>query len=866
MPFRPFLILGALLAALSLASSAGAYSILFYYSTSDAFSASLNKMRLALQAAGHTVSVVDVGNSLICPPENWYLYDQVWDARFKNDNSYLCGSPPTTNFDYFSACWQAKAQDYLENCGKLYLLGENAGFMSRDKGLYDFLRSIGAVSGSFTDCTGAGGNDVGPGSQYFTPAGLPGTTSYYTEFTGGIPMGLFNGTSYANANGIWSNVQVDRAVLTSWTGSQLSLGTPLCQRGRFFMNWDMSMFLFGPYDSNPTAKAATDATFAAVANWLGNAPCSCGTPTNTPGSTPSFTPTATRTHSPTATSTPTASPSATPTATPSETPSATPSGTLSASPSHSPTPTSSRTTSHTPTASPSPTDTPSPSVSPSATPSPSPSFSFTQTQSSSPTPSFTPSATQTLSSTWTHSPSATPTHTPSASATPSFTQTATSSATPSHTPSFSPTFTDTHSPVFTATATVSATATFSQTSTSSHSPSSTPSPTESYSHTFSPTPTATPSSSPTPTQSFSFTDTSTLTATPSFSATPTQSFTFTGSPTATSSPSASPSVTATLSHTHSPTLTASPTITITPVPMPLKLQIWVYNSAGERVRLLFDGVAEKVPTSLGQDSSALAAGAPGAGQTLDLGGQVSGTGSLTWEGGNDSGQPVESGSYYFKAEYADPFGATVTLIRPVSVTKATGQAEISIFNSAGELVAVQDLASIAPGSVDFQADKAAFAHSGLAGPSTVVNFSFSGGGAWAWDGRNALGNLVESGTYTVRLITTAPGGAKTVVQRQISVLKSGQGLHDPAPRLGASPLKPGQPAFLFYSPLSGARALARVYNAAGELIAQASDAASQGRIPLSLGQVAPGIYMVAFELWEGAAPSQRRLLKLAVMH
>ena len=286
---RLLLALAALL--LSQASSIQAYSILFYYSSNDAYSQRLLMLRNVLVAAGHTVTTVDVGSSLGCPSELWDSYEQVWDARYLNTP---LGCPaPSTNYDYFSACWQSKAQAYLQNCGKFFLLGENAGFASRADGNGAFLKAIGAVSASYVTCGyNVNGSGVGPvgGVNSAYPSTLPGTTQLWGEYAGGVPLSLLNGTSYVTAPSTYWTVNdgVSRSIAAGWTGSQMSnLTVSACARGRLFSEWDMSMFLGSNYAG--TTKTATDLYFTQVAAWLGNASCSC--PSATPTPSPSLTPT-----------------------------------------------------------------------------------------------------------------------------------------------------------------------------------------------------------------------------------------------------------------------------------------------------------------------------------------------------------------------------------------------------------------------------------------------------------------------------------------------------------------------------------------------------------------------------------------------
>jgi hypothetical protein len=230
-----------------------------------------------------------------------------------------------------------------------------------------------------------------------------------------------------------------------------------------------------------------------------------GTPTYTATPTPSWTATVTPTATRTASPSPTASPSATPTRTATRTASPTPSATPTRSPtpsfSDSPTSTDTRTATSTLTASPTPTAT--------RTGTPSSTQSATRTDTRTPTATPTPTATKT----------GTPSATQSATATGTYTATATPTASPTATPSSSPTPTFTASP--TATRSASPTPTFTATPTYSATPSATASAT--FTPTFTATPTY--SATRTATATFSVTPTFSITPTWSASPTITQTFT-----------------------------------------------------------------------------------------------------------------------------------------------------------------------------------------------------------------------------------------------------------------------------------------------------------------------------------------------------
>jgi hypothetical protein len=264
-------------------------AILFYYDSADSFNTNMVKIANVL-AKSYSVSVVD-SNSLNCPTENWNAYGEVWDARFST-NAAVCNTPNTTEFDYFPACWQTTAQNYLQNNGKLFLLGANAGYATRNDGIDSFLINIGAISNGYTTCGSASGNDTTAGQATYA-CSLPGISQYFTDSSGGVPFSTLNGTSFADTSTNWNNANIDRSLLSGWVGSQMSgLAVPVAQRGSLFVAWDPNVWNAGDYGTNQTN---TDGIVSAIAAWLQNG--SANTPTPSSTSTPTITPTATITPS-----------------------------------------------------------------------------------------------------------------------------------------------------------------------------------------------------------------------------------------------------------------------------------------------------------------------------------------------------------------------------------------------------------------------------------------------------------------------------------------------------------------------------------------------------------------------------------------
>jgi hypothetical protein len=580
----------------------------------------------------------------------------------------------------------------------------------------------------------------------------------------------------------------------------------------------------------------------------------CGTPsftptrTNTPTVTPSPTPTYTRT----------VTPSPTPTFTPTSTRTATPTSTITVvSPTFTSTATRTATPSNTETNTPGPTATytATRTATPTHTPSPTSTFTFTQTVTRTATPSVTdtntlgPTPTYTVTRSNTATSTATPTHTPTFTATPTYTQTVTVTATPTNTPTRTETATITETMQYSATNTPTITVTFTMTAT----------------RTATITASATPTATPTYTQTVTFTST--------YTATPTRTETATA--------------TVTQSYTSTPTRSATPTITLTwtasqtPIPVPHHVRIMAYNSAGELVKLLFDGAAQFQPGQLQFDKDLIPGGAgslaidfPGYLWDSNLNQQVSG---VAWAADNDNGQVVNGGIYTIKAEIVDQFGQVTTLQRSIQVISVVPQNSLDIFNSAGELVASLPLPALGTGRFQSLAmDESNYApqydsvSGAVVGGSLTLKLKDEQGADYSvsWDGRNSLGVPVASGNYIAELVYFAPGGGgRRVVESKSIVVLQGSASADfagayayPNPAQRGGDLKISYPVSARYG------ASAKLYNLAGELISQAEDHAKSGIFTFSSADLASGVYAVELDKLSGGTLVARTILKVAIVH
>jgi hypothetical protein len=623
--------------------------------------------------------------------------------------------------------------------------------------------------------------------------------------------------------------------------------------------------------------------------------------TQTPTSTPSRTATASNTLTVSSTRTGSATLSSTQTGTPTQTATNSSTPTATATPSRSATPTETITTVGTRTDSPSQTPTPTSSASPSATPTQTGTALSTRTDTLSATSTATPSssATPTLTitalSTRTDTLSATSTATPSSSATPTQTITvlgsrtntasATMTSTVMPTQTASPSSTATSSSTAVDSATDSPTVTLSSTGTPSATV--TPSPSASASATVSRTltgvDTGTASGTPSPTGTCSRSST----PSPTFSATATQSLASTSTDTPTDSPSATASNSATRTPSPSSTLTVSPSLTPprtpsatftetkAPPPSPFKVTVTLFNSAGEKVKVVYDGPALAVANEITVSPLHNSEGGP---IDIAIGGvSVANGAGLTWDGGNDNGQWVSDGVYYLQVSSIDAFGDVLTSNQAVSVVGAPPTAALQVYNSAGEMVRNIPLPSSSSLPTDFSVASSTFVvgtgtpSQGPSGLQIDLKLRGSAGASLplVWDGLSDRGLPVSSGTYLLKLTYALSGQAQVVKTVSVTLL---QNPSSPAKNAVASaviapnPVKmgSGQPLQVSYKVPAYGVAYARAYDMAGELVAEGADSAKSGKLALT-ARLNGGVYLIDFEIRVGSAVLAQRTLKAAII-
>jgi flagellar hook assembly protein FlgD len=302
----------------------------------------------------------------------------------------------------------------------------------------------------------------------------------------------------------------------------------------------------------------------------------------------------------------------------------------------------------------------------------------------------------------------------------------------------------------------------------------------------------------------------------------------------------------------------------------------IYNSAGEKVLNLYTG-----PSEISMNQLQVITGGPTAGGapvSVDIRGLGIPGGDPVWNGTNQGGQFVSNGVYYVKVSSSDPFGNTTTVTTPVNVLGVQNQEMVEIFNSAGEVVRKFDLSGLSSTaqnlSVNLRPGQEAVAASTnpvtgaiSGGVNLTVTMANGGSQSLYWDGLSSSGNSLQSGTYMIELVRTEPGQTSAVKSVTITLLESkngsAQGIAASA-WIGPNPVQQGAPILIHYKPSAMEWAQAKLFGLGGELVAEANDAGGTGLLEFAR-RVAPGIYLVDFEVRRNETILARRLLKAAVV-
>lgn len=243
--------------------------------------------------------------------------------------------------------------------------------------------------------------------------------------------------------------------------------------------------------------------------------------------------------------------------------------------------------------------------------------------------------------------------------------------------------------------------------------------------------------------------------------------------------------------------------------------------------------------------------------------------SYYWDGENDGGQPLNSGDYFISVKVTDEYGAVQTHSVELKILGADKFIQLSIYNSAGEIVRrfevepqTGELAGLAAPEVSY-----------VGGNGQVVTIQYAPGKFINWDGTGIDGVLVSGGVYEIKLEQQFDDGYHTMSAKSISVFTTRNleiltGLKAvPNPVISGSG-SGDRVEFMWNSPYSG-RIEFRIYNISGELVSRlrAGLASGYSRWDMKSGgkEVSSGVYTVVCDAVTDTGEHQRVFIKSVVI-
>jgi len=301
------------------------------------------------------------------------------------------------------------------------------------------------------------------------------------------------------------------------------------------------------------------------------------------------------------------------------------------------------------------------------------------------------------------------------------------------------------------------------------------------------------------------------------------------------------------------------------------VNIDIYNSAGEVVKTLQVQSQNQPINTIALQTGNKITSLQGPGSTVLI--YNNGTLIGTWDGSDNSGNPVTNGNYVIKVDSNSPTGVVTTVEQQATVNRQLSDITANIYNSSGELVRIL-YAVVGEGS-NVQMMNVSLS-------SNVMNLgSNPGAGAsllriavnttdtpvtLTWDGTNNSATDVTRGTYTLQIHWDDGQGQTADISRTVIVTGgggSGTVIAEP------NALATGQTLTTFNGTgIANAWTLnAKIYNIAGELVKPITGSPGTATAQWNAAGMASGIYIAAVQVQDSnGGVLENQLLKVLVLH
>jgi flagellar hook assembly protein FlgD len=281
------------------------------------------------------------------------------------------------------------------------------------------------------------------------------------------------------------------------------------------------------------------------------------------------------------------------------------------------------------------------------------------------------------------------------------------------------------------------------------------------------------------------------------------------------------------------------------------VKIGVYNSAGELVKQIYVKELSQQITSITLLQTPTITSLNGVVYVT-----VDGVQLATWDGTNQSGDPVSNGVYYVKVDNIDANGVDTSVSETVTVSRSIAKIQVNIYNEAGEVVKhlyayADDPGNMNLGNVTFSTNVIK-PTVGTPTPNGTgdLTLTFPNGVTVTWDGTNDSGQLVTDGTYEVEVNWTDGKGGQQVTTHNVTV-ERGTGSPAGGTVFAAPNILTGGSTWTTVQINStlNLTLTASVYDIAGELVKRPMvGPTGNGTVPVDLSGLASGLYFIVVNI------------------
>jgi uncharacterized repeat protein (TIGR01451 family) len=302
------------------------------------------------------------------------------------------------------------------------------------------------------------------------------------------------------------------------------------------------------------------------------------------------------------------------------------------------------------------------------------------------------------------------------------------------------------------------------------------------------------------------------------------------------------------------------------------INVNIYNEAGEVVKTI-QVQKYSVPINSIVLPSNLITTLQGPGSTVLV--YFDGALITTWDGSNNSGNPVTNGNYEIKVDSVSPVGVVTSVQQQVTVDRKLSNVTATIYNSAGEVVRTLYYLRDDPTNSQMTSVNLSSFVMNPAGPmnsrtSNLQIYIMTSGApvTLTWDGTNNEGTNVTPGTYEIGLHWDNGEGITSDITRTVLVMGAwASGMVVAQPNVLEASQGNMTTTFSGMGIANASTLTVRIYTIAGELLTTITGTPGIATAPWNASGMASGVYIavVAVQDGSGGVVAQQRL-KLLVLH